>query len=374
MLAAILVIGFYLIIKLRRIMSFCRNHIKIKTARFVALAISLWGIIYCIMMKGTGLLFIVHFTAASAVLDLVLCIGTLIAKTIRGSNSKSEILWMKFKRVCDCGLLPFLISAALFCYGSYNMNHIVCTEYTIETNLIQEKDYRILLITDTHYGTVQDTELLKERVSAFNDLQADLVILGGDMTEEGTSKEAMEELYFVLGQIESTYGTYFVYGNHDKQSYSGSPAYTEKELAETITKNGIVILEDSVVELGEDLALVGRVDASWSRRAARKSTAEILKDTDRERYLIVADHQPVMADENDVAGVDLMLSGHMHAGQIWPTGIISTLKGDLNYGFFKEGGCDIIVSSGFAGWGFPIRTQGHCEYVIIDLVKSQESS
>lgn len=371
--AALLLLGFYLIIKLRRIMSFCRSHIRMKTARFVALTIALLVIIYCIMKEEMAILFILHFTIASVVLDILLWCEQIIEKAIRKQKKEERKINAAVRRLCGCGLLPFVISVAIFGYGYYNMAHIVRTDYTIETGLIQEEGYRILLITDTHYGTIQDTKLLKDRVQEFNRLEADLVILGGDMTEEGTSKAAMEELFQVLGQIESRYGIYYVYGNHDKQTYSGNPSYTQAELEQTITKNGIVILEDEMVEIGEELILAGRVDASWSRRAERKSMEEILDRADKSRYIIVADHQPVMADENDAAGVDLMLSGHMHAGQIWPTGIINTLKGNLNYGFFEEGDCDIIVSSGFAGWGFPIRTQGHSEYAVINLVKSENS-
>jgi len=43
--------------------------------------------------------------------------------------------------------------------------------------------------------------------------------LCGDIVEEGTTRESMQEAFQVLGKLESTYGTYFVYGNHDRQGY-----------------------------------------------------------------------------------------------------------------------------------------------------------
>lgn len=71
--------------------------------------------------------------------------------------------------------------------------------------------------------------------------------------------------------------------------------------------------------------------------------------------------------ENNAQGVDLELSGHTHAGQLWPVGVLSELTGVLNYGEYQEENCKVIVSSGFTGWGYPIRTEEHCEYVLINV-------
>ena len=67
--------------------------------------------------------------------------------------------------------------------------------------------------------------------------------------------------------------------------------------------------------------------------------------------------------------IDLSLSGHTHAGQIWPTGQLGELIGvnELNYGYRQDGDYQVIVSSGIGGWGYPIRTGGHSEYVVITL-------
>ena len=44
--------------------------------------------------------------------------------------------------------------------------------------------------------------------------------------------------------------------------------------------------------------------------------------------------------------IDLSLSGHTHAGQIWPTGQLGELIGvnELNYGYRQDGDYQVIVS------------------------------
>lgn len=41
---------------------------------------------------------------------------------------------------------------------------------------------------------------------------------------------------------------------------------------------------------------------------------------------------------------------------------------DLNYGEKTMKNSRLIVTSGIGGWGYPIRTGGHCEYVMIHIL------
>ena len=82
------------------------------------------------------------------------------------------------------------------------------------------------------------------------------------------------------------------------------------------------------------------------------------------------DHQPYEFDDK-VGHVDLSISGHSHAGQVWPLGTIMELLSinDLNYGYKQIKNSHFITTSGMAGWGFPIRTEKQCEYLIIEVSK-----
>ena len=104
------------------------------------------------------------------------------------------------------------------------MNHIDQTEYNMTTQKIGNDSYKVIFISDTHYGTIQNPQLLKDSISRINDIKPDIVILGGDIVDERTSNLEMKEVFKELSKINSTYGTYYVFGNHDTQ-----PSQTDYE-------------------------------------------------------------------------------------------------------------------------------------------------
>lgn len=354
-------VGIYVYYYIRRTMEFYGMDVRKIPFKISAVVLAVFIALACRNMWSVRTVIILHLLAFALLFDVI----ALFTKVICHNRQPGK-LYRFGRRLYGCGLLPIAAAALLLIYGFFNMNHVLKTEYLLET----EKNlgnYKVVLITDTHYGTIQDTEVLKNKIEEINMQNPDIVVLGGDIVEEGTSKEQMQEVFQVLGGITNHYGIYYVYGNHDRQPYTQNRSFTNEELEHAITENGIVILEDDYVEIRDDLVIAGRGDAAWGNVSGRASTEEILDGIDREKYIILADHQPVEAEENSEQGVDLEISGHTHAGQVWPVGVLSELAGILNYGEYQEGACKVIVSSGFTGWGYPIRTEEHCEYVVINI-------
>lgn len=355
----------YTYYKLGSLITFYKGDPKKIYMRVIRATIAILVGRICISLRHTSSMVALHGIAVFGVLDLAACLLRLILR-----QKKETRLYQVLHRIYRCGLVPVLILAIVLSYGFSNMWHIREKEYSVST-VKQIQNYRIALLTDLHYDTIQDKDVVRDMVDNIQQQKPDLVILGGDIVEEGTSKESMEEIFATLGRIKSTYGSYYVYGNHDRQPYTTERTYTDAELDKAIERNGFQILKDRYVEIGDDLILAGRDDAAWGNTSGRKSVKEILQELsaeDREKkYIIMADHQPIEVDENGAEGVDLELSGHTHAGQIWPIGYFTEMAGTLNYGMYLRGQCRVIVSSGVAGWGYSFRTQEHCEYVMIHL-------
>lgn len=310
----------------------------------------------------------------AAILTLYLFFSSIIADVIR-------IIWKHIlkdnhsnfiRKSHEKGILALIIFAIIIIGSVYGMNHIELTEYNLTTDKIDNESYSIVWVSDIHYGTVQNPQLVKESISKINDLKPDIVVLGGDIVDERTSQEDMNEVFKELGQINSTNGTYYVFGNHDTQPAStdyenGNRTFSDEELNKTITGNGINILNDEKTEINDHIVLVGRSDAEWENSADRIDICQILNESDLSKYVVVLDHQPVESEENSKQGADLQISGHTHGGQMFPIGIFEQLTGHLIYGEYQFGNMEQIVSSGLTGWGWSMRNEAKCEYVLINI-------
>jgi predicted MPP superfamily phosphohydrolase len=319
-------------------------------------------------------LFCLNIWSMAAILIFYLFISSLIADLIRIIQKyliKEKHLNF-IPKIHKKGLLALIFFAVIILGSVYGMNHIELTEYNLTTEKIDNKSYSILFVSDVHYGTVQSTKLVKDSISKMNNLKPDIVVLGGDIVDERTTKDSMEEIFEELGKINSTYGTYYIFGNHDRQPYStdyenGNRTFTDSDLNQSIEENGIKILNDNKITINDDIVLVGRSDAAWEDSVNRIDVDEILNESDLSKYLIVLDHQAVEDEENAKEDIDLQLSGHTHGGQMFPYGMMYDLTGRLNYGEYEFGDMKQIISSGLTGWGWPMRNEAKCEYVLINI-------
>ena len=280
------------------------------------------------------------------------------------------------KRILKNGLIPIIATLLIVSFGVWNMNTIYRTDYTVKTTkALPNGGYTIALISDLHFGVSMNLEKLQKYCNDIEQTKPDMLVLCGDIVDESTTYENMTAVFEVFGKCKSKFGTFYVYGNHDRAAYASKPNFTPEQLAETIKSNGIKILQDSSMDLDEHLFVVGREDVGISHSLPfkkgfeRAKTADLMKNADKNKFVLMLDHQPVMYEENEKAGVDLQLSGHTHNGQIFPLKHIMQPfdKNELHYGKKKIGQLTAIVSSGMAGWGFNIRTWGISEYVIIHV-------
>ena len=271
-----------------------------------------------------------------------------------------------------CGALPVLLASVLLLYGWWNMYQIEQTAYTVYTEKdIRPEGYRVALISDVHYGVSLHREQLRAVCADVTAAAPDLVILGGDLVDSSTTRQGMEELFAELAAIESPLGSYYVYGNHDRPRPGQD--FTAEQLRAAIQQNGIAILQDEALPLAADLLLTGREDRSTGDRLPLQ---EIFAGHDPAKFLLVIDHQPTGYAENAAAGTDLLLSGHSHGGQLWPINWIDRFFqiNDHNYGHTTVGPTQAIVSSGLAGWQYPLKTSAPAEYVVIDILPAPPSA
>lgn len=258
----------------------------------------------------------------------------------------------------------FLCVLAFSLYGTLNMQLVQANHLTIASEKIL-RPHRIVFVSDLHVGTAQSVETTIRTIEMIASKEPEAVLLGGDITDEFTTKEEMQKTCQMLGQLKAP--VYFIFGNHDRQheyARAGGRTYSEQDLYEALEQNGIHILEDEWELFCEDLVLFGRDDAS--DEGERLELSEI-PPRPEEPFVLLVDHSPYLVEEIAASGADLQLSGHTHAGQLFPLQLLYNLAGYDAYGFYQHGDTRVYVSAGAGGWGAPFRTEAHSQFEVIDL-------
>ena len=224
------------------------------------------------------------------------------------------------------------------------------------------KSLKLAVASDIHLGTIVSRLMLEKIVRLINSLEADIVLLPGDVVDEDIGPVIKQNLGETLRQIKSKYGVYAITGNHE---YIGGVEPACKYLEE----HGIKMLRDSYVLIEDEIYIAGREDRSIKQFSGklRKPLEGILTGIDKSKPLILMDHQPIKLIEAEKNGVDLQLSGHTHHGQLWPFNFITKKVYELSRGYKTKGGTQYYVSCGVGTWGPPIRTGNKPEIINIEL-------
>lgn len=262
------------------------------------------------------------------------------------------------------------ITVVYLACGWYLANHVWHTGYTLETDKSVGR-LRIVQFADSHVGTTFDGEGFAEHVREMQEENPDIVVITGDYVDDDTTREDMVAACEALGQLKTTYGVYYAFGNHDK-GYYGSEfrGYSGDDLIAELQKNNVIVLQDETVLLDDRFYVIGRQDRSEEQKgSSRASMEELTADLDPDKYSIVLDHQPHDYDAQQAAGVDLVLSGHTHGGQLFPINYVGewTRENEKTYGLYKRGNTKFIVTSGISDWAIKFKTGCKSEYVVIDV-------
>lgn len=268
------------------------------------------------------------------------------------------------------GIFALGITVVYLGFGWYQAHHVWRTAYTVETDK-PVGNLRIVQFADSHVGTTFSGEGLLKYVQAMQAEHPDIVVITGDYVDDDTSKEDMIAACAALGTLETTYGVYYTFGNHDK-GYYGSEyrGYTGGDLIQELEKNGVTVLQDDSIVLDGRFCLIGRQDRSEDQQGSgRAAMEELTSGLDQDKYSIVLDHQPNDYDAQAASGVDLVLSGHTHGGQLLPINYAGEWLGvnDKTYGLEQRENTYFIVTSGISGWAIQFKTGCRSEYVVVDI-------
>jgi predicted MPP superfamily phosphohydrolase len=263
-----------------------------------------------------------------------------------------------FKKSLDVS--SFVVGSSLVGKSIYNATFVEIEKVDIKIDNLN-KEYKIVQLSDVHIGGLIEEKFIGDIVQRVNELKPDVVVITGDLVDIAL-KYAMPALK-ELQKLESTYGTYFCVGNHEY-------IHGVEPIMDAIKLLGIRVLENENVFIGNEkdgFNLAGVYDVMGYRVGHHEPDIQkALQNKKENRPTILLAHQPRYI--NEVIGVDLMLSGHTHGGQIYPFRVLVSLVQPYIAGLYKhDKNTQVYVNKGTGFWGPPMRLGTSCEITDITI-------
>lgn len=253
--------------------------------------------------------------------------------------------------------------ALVFCsWGIYSAHKIHSITLRITSPKIDKK-LRLVQISDVHIGS-RKPAFLQKVIDQVHTHSPDLLVITGDLVDENVSLSDLAPLASLTCPV------LYCSGNHER--------YIDYAKAlETIAAHGVRVLTDQSVEL-LGLRIIGVEDRQQSQEAVAAldqmgvSTAEMKSPLETyvhktSPFTVLLYHQPDIWDAAKRHGIELMLSGHTHKGQVWPFGLLVRTRYAHVAGHFQASLSHLFVSQGTGTWGPIMRFGTRCEMTVIDL-------
>ena len=219
-----------------------------------------------------------------------------------------------------------------------------------------KQDIKIAFITDTHFGATVSTKRAESIKQILLEQNPDLVLFGGDIFEVNAQESKPWTDIFMSVVPGKKFG---VFGNHEY--YMGfNDSHVSFEQA------GINLLENQSSVSG-NINIIGVSDIKTTALSKENFVNILKREIKPNTFNLLLTHTPLYFKEAAQNGIDLMLSGHTHKGQIWPFSFMVKLAFPYFNGQYEEGKSKLFVSSGTFFWGPPLRLFSDNEIVIITL-------
>lgn len=299
---------------------------------------------------------------------LILLIMDLVIIVLRITKKLSKKTLRSRRFIILSRSAAFLLAFAVSLYGVINAGYIRKTEYdvTVSKKCGSIDSLNVALIADLHLGYSIGIKHMEQMVKKINAMQPDLVLIAGDIYDnEYDAVENPEKMQQLFASIQSKYGVYACWGNHDidETLFAGftfgntEKKEPDKRMETMLTDAGVRLLSDEAVLIDNAFYIAGRNDPSRAKKASsqRASADELLSNLDKSKPIFVIDHQPKEFDELKAAGADVDFSGHTHDGQMFPGNLLTSLMWDNSCGKLTEDNFTSIVTSGVGVWGPNMR-------------------
>lgn len=303
------------------------------------------------------------FSVPIGVLFLLFCTAVVydISRVLLSFAPVSDSRRIFLKKSLDVASLA--VASTLTLRSLYEARFVKVEKVHVAIKNLKES-YKIVQLSDLHISGLIDREFVKDMVKRVNALAPDVIVITGDLIDIDIlhAKETVGE----LTNLTSKFGTYFIVGNHD---------YFQEitKIIEAVKSLGIKVLENENVYIGEEgkgFNLAGVYDLMGYRTKTYMPDLYKALEGKKESPTILLAHQPKFIEEV-TDGVDLMLSGHTHGGQLYPFKFLVSLQQPYISGLHQHNeNLQIYVNKGTGFWGPPMRLGASSEITEIVITPS----
>ena len=278
-----------------------------------------------------------------------------------------------FRLPFTCGVRHTIFLAAALASGTWSVVQamkvpdIRHVEVAIPDLLEALEGFTIIQLTDLHIGPLLKQDWLQNVVKKTNSLDADLIVLTGDMVD-GLPSQRLSAIK-PLADLKAKYGVYGIAGNHEY--YYDAAAWIK-----TFNGMGLHILENTHASIAGKLILGGVTDPAARRFGFSGPDIKKTFSGAPDGIKILLSHRPSTSGI-PAAGIALQLSGHTHGGHLF---FLKPLIAHFNNGFVSgmyetgEGG-KLYVSRGTGLWnGFSCRLAVPSEITALHLHRQKPSN
>jgi len=252
------------------------------------------------------------------------------------------------------GVLILIIVVLASVYSIVNAQLVKIRRLSILGNV----NSNIVQLSDIHIGSVSG-KFLQRIIEQTNDLNPDLVLITGDLVDNynKTTQEAIGLLDGLTAPV------FFVNGNHEE--YAG-PA----RIAKSLNAANVTVLNNRQIDY-DGIQIIG-IDNNVKKKDLEQVLQKI--NINEANFSILMSHFPVELKTLSQTGLDLVLSGHTHSGQIFPFNHIVRLFYKPSSGLHKYNNTYQYITSGTGTWGPRMRLGSRSEIVLLEIRKGMIDS
>ena len=216
---------------------------------------------------------------------------------------------------------------------------------------------RIVHLSDLHLGPLTSAAQLRRAIDTANSLEPDIVALTGDYISN--ERHYAAPCAEIVGKLRARCGVYAVLGNHDH--WTDAALITDLFRAE-----GIKVLINEGMRFEKDGAAFWLAGVNDTMVGLEDISLALAGSSDNEMKLLLA-HNPIVLRRAARAGVDLVLSGHTHGGQVALRADRSRTRRRVMNGLARQDDTQIYVTRGLGTVVLPIRYGCPPEVSLLEL-------